>query len=663
MIFARMGESLPICLAKVWLKKYVVDRWPVYWLVGGSASMCGICGFITKRDISGQVLATMTETLRHRGPDDEGEWVGRYQELLVGLGHRRLSILDVTDAGHQPMFVANGQVGVVYNGEIYNFLELRDELRAEGYSFSSQCDTEVLLNAYLAYGIPCVEKLNGMFAFVLVDFRNGGDVYFVRDRMGQKPLYVYQDDDAIVFASELKAITQYPYFHKEIRTELLARYLFHGYFDGKDTVFRKVHRILPGHIQHLKLDGRWEIKDTCYWSIHDLYNELHDSGPQNYEEAKKQLKDLLRISVRRRLLADVPVGMFLSGGIDSSLISAVAQECSTAPIKTYCIGFHDAGYDESPYATAIASHLGTDHHTLYVDEGNYAEMLDDMCWYFDEPFADSSQIPTMLVSKFAKNDVTVVLSGDAGDELFCGYRIYDFIRIMDCLSPLFSMASIFVKPLNVLSNSKVLKPRLQRAISLVASPISIVQGVSYQVQETMKRHLYVQQSDVFFEESHLSYCNNPQIQRMLLDLETYLPDDILVKVDRASMRFSLECRSPLLDPSIVRFALALPQRFKYQTKGAQKKIILKDLLADYVPRKLFERPKKGFSIPVYKYLDNSAFLRKILESDRIARQGLFNAEKIQYLGKEFRKGDTQVVNTLWAYFVFQSWYERFMEQL
>lgn len=622
--------------------------------------MCGICGFITKQDIPNRVLSAMAETLRHRGPDDEGEWMGRCQDYLLGLGHRRLSILDVTEAGHQPMFVADGQVGVVYNGEIYNFWELREELCAAGYRFSSQCDTEVLLNAYLAYGIRCVEKLNGMFAFALVDLRKGGDIYFVRDRMGQKPLYIYQDKDSVVFASELKAILRYPNFHKEIRTELLARYLFHGYFDGADTVFRNVYRVRPGHIRHLDLGKGWELEDDCYWSIPALYSELHDSGSPNYEEAKKELDDLLHASVRYRLLADVPVGTFLSGGIDSSLISAIAQDCSMKPIKTYCIGFREAGYDEAGYAEAIAKHLGTEHHTLYVDETNCAEMLDDMCWYFDEPFADSSQIPTMLVSKFARNDVTVALSGDAGDELFCGYRIYDRIRIMDSLSPLFSVASIFERPLNSFSKSCILKPRWQRLIGLLASPVSIVQGISRQAQENMNHYVYSQQNDVAFEESHLAFCDNPQIRRILLDLGTYLPDDILVKVDRASMRFSLECRSPLLDPSVVRFSLALPHGFKYQSAGPQQKIILKDLLADYVPRKLFERTKKGFSIPVHRYLERNGFLRKILEPDRIERQGIFDSQMIRYLGREFVKGDTQIVDTLWAYFVFQSWYERFM---
>ncbi len=623
--------------------------------------MCGICGFITKQKVSEQILSAMTETLQHRGPDDAGEWMTYYQDFIVGLGHRRLSILDITAAGHQPMFVVNEQVGVVYNGEIYNFQELRDELRAEGYQFSSQCDTEVLLKAYLAYGIQCVEKLNGMFAFVLVDFRKGGDVYFVRDRMGQKPLYVYQDSDSVVFASELKAIIQYPYFHKEIRTELLARYLFHGYFDGEDTVFRNVYRVLPGHVWHLKLDGRWNFKDSCYWNVHDLYNELHDSGPQNYEEAKRQLKELLRISVQRRLLADVPVGMFLSGGIDSSLISAVAQECSATPIKSYCIGFRDTGYDESEYAKTIAAHLGTEHHTLYVDEKNCTDMLDNMCWYFDEPFADSSQIPTMLVSKFARNDVTVVLSGDAGDELFCGYRIYDRIRIMNSLSPVFFAASFFEKPLTVLSASTIFNPRWRRLIGLLAAPISIAQGVSKYAQETIKGYVCTSQKDIVFEEDKFSYCNNPQIRRMVLDLETYLPDDILVKVDRASMRFSLECRSPLLDPSLVRFALALPHKFKYT--NTEQKIILKDILAEYVPRHLFERPKKGFSIPVHKYLKNNDFLRKIMEPQKIARQGLFDSKKIPRLGEVFVKGDTQIVDVFWAYYVFQSWYERFIEEI
>ncbi|MBO5623438.1 MAG: asparagine synthase (glutamine-hydrolyzing), partial [Butyrivibrio sp.] len=382
--------------------------------------MCGICGYISRKRISEENLRIMNDTMYHRGPNDSGIAIYEGKDgYSIGFAHRRLAILDLSPLGHQPMHSANGRISIVFNGEIYNFLELKEELK--GYPYRSTCDTEVILAAYLKWGIDMVDHIHGMFAIALYD-RETQDVFLIRDRIGKKPLFYWKDGDGIVFASELKPIMKCPGFKPEIRRQLIPRYLYQQYITAPDTIFKDVYKLEPGAILRFR---NGEIKKWKYWDIKEVYKENAKNPVESYEEAKEGLKQRLRNSVAGRMIADVPLGTFLSGGYDSSLVTAIAQELSDKPVKSFCIGFDAKGYNEAEYAKQVAKHLGTDHTELYISEKDLFEMVNSIPQYYDEPFADNSQIPSMLVSKLAKKDVTVALSVDGGDEFFCGYNIYE----------------------------------------------------------------------------------------------------------------------------------------------------------------------------------------------------------------------------------------------
>ncbi len=379
--------------------------------------MCGICGYFSKNRITEEKLQEMNDTMYHRGPDDHG--VSLYQAgegYSVGMAQRRLAIMDLSPLGHQPMESADGQTVVVFNGEIYNFNKLKKEL--SDYPFQSTCDTEVILAAYRRWGISCVEKLQGMFSIALFD-RKKDTLYLIRDRIGKKPLYYWIEDGNLVFASELKPIMKCPGFHAKIRKDVISRFLYQQYLCEPDSIFEGVYKVEPGSIVSF---CHGQEDKYFYWDIKNVYREKKGTFPGNYEEAKARLLDLLRGAVRERLVADVPVGSFLSGGYDSSLVTSIAQQISHSPVKTFSIGFYEEKYNEAGYAREVAAHLGCDHTELYVSEQDLLDMVEDLPVYYDEPFADSSQIPSMLVAKLARQKVTVALSGDGGDEFFCGYQ-------------------------------------------------------------------------------------------------------------------------------------------------------------------------------------------------------------------------------------------------
>ena len=386
--------------------------------------MCGICGFISKRSITLDQLKAMNDTMYHRGPNDSGEEIFEAKEgYCVGMAQRRLSILDLSMLGHQPMHSANERLVISYNGEIYNFLELREELK--DYPFKSHCDTEVILAAYLKWGISCIDRFQGMFAISLYD-RETNELYLVRDRIGKKPLYYWQKEDGLVYASELKPIIAHPDFPKQIRKDVIKRYMFQQCINEPDSIFENVYKVEPGGIVRFSVQtgkaDKWK-----YWDIAEVYRRKKAEPVGSYEEAKEELKNILRDSVKKRMIADVPLGTFLSGGYDSSLVTALAQEASSEPVKTYSIGFNEEKYNEAKYAKEVANYLGTKHTETYIDEKTMFGLVESIPKYYDEPFADSSQIPSMLVSDLASRDVTVVLSGDGGDEFFCGYNIYDSV--------------------------------------------------------------------------------------------------------------------------------------------------------------------------------------------------------------------------------------------
>lgn len=631
--------------------------------------MCGICGYLSKRIITEHELSVMNDTMKERGPDDSGTQLWELPGgRTLGMAQRRLSILDLSELGHQPMSTPDGRLSLVYNGEIYNYRELREELPE--YSFRSNCDTEVILAAYLKWGIRCVERFNGMFAFALYD-RESGELFLARDRMGQKPLYYWKSGDQLVFASVLAPIMKCPGFQGKIRKEVLPRFLFQEYINAPETILEDVFKVEPGTVLTWHAAAS-RMTSYRYWDVSERYEAMQREPVSDFGEAKEQLKELLRSAVRRRMIADVPLGSFLSGGYDSSLISAIAQEqLGSTPLQTFSIGFEEKDYDESPYAAAIAEYLGTDHTQRIIGEQDLLELVSDLPKFFDEPMSDSSQIPTMLVSKLAREKVTVALSGDAGDEFFCGYGIYDLVRKAQKLDGIGRLAhGIGQLPLGHGKKLEDCYPFRVQVISANRNPKTRTQFGAGSYVELAGRLVQRREDDpllpVNYETEDRYPSGNWQITRMLLDMDTYLPGDILAKVDRASMKYSLENRCPFLDPEVMLYSYRLDHDLKYhrEKSGWSKKYILKQLAGDYIPRELLERPKKGFSVPLGKWL--SGPLREQLltygNAQFLKEQGIFNPEEVtQLIAKFLSEGDKgagtgqNYSGLLWSFFVFQQW--------
>lgn len=601
--------------------------------------------------------------MAYRGPNDAGvEILDAGEGWTLGLAQRRLSILDLSPRGHQPMTAADGRVILVYNGEIYNYLDLRSELA--DYPFQSTCDTEVILAAYEKWGIDCVKRFNGMFAFALYDKREK-TLYLVRDRLGQKPLYYWTaPEGGILFASDLKVIMEAPGFPKKLRRDVLGRYLCQGYLNAPDTVFEDVSKLLPGAILTFRYGER---KLEKYWDVAAVYSHMQEMPVTDYVEAKETLKGLLQQAVKRRLVADVPLGCFLSGGYDSSLVSALAQEqLGGTPLKTFSVGFEDPAYNEAGYAEKVAEHLCTDHTQVTISEKDMFDLVESIPQYFDEPFADSSEIPTMLVSKIAKQEVTVALSGDAGDELFCGYNVYDRIAQAQKLDRLGAFAHLVGQLPTGIGKLEDRYPFRIKTIAKNRDRRTKTQFGEGSYGETARELSGWREGDLPVSyPTELAYqTRNWQERRMLLDLDTYLPGDILNKVDRASMKYSLENRCPLLDVTVVEYAFRMDHAFKY--RDGIKKYILRDIAWDYIPRELLERPKKGFAVPLDSWLRGPLKEALLTFSDPafVRRQGLFSEKAVSALTAKFlAEGDAghgsgkNYSKLVWSYFVFQQWYE------
>ena len=694
--------------------------------------MCGICGYISRTVIGREQLSRMNDTMKHRGPNDAGvelfEAAGGY---TVGLAQRRLSIQDLSPLGHQPMASADGRLEVVFNGEIYNFLELKKQLSE--YPYRSSCDTEVILAAYLRWGIGMVDHLGGMFAIALFD-RQEQAVYFLRDRIGKKPLYYTFYDGRLVFGSELKPLMAAPDFPRELRRDVLPRYLYQGYINAPDTIFAHTYKLEPGCWMKVALTGaaaKSGLSEASaelhrYWDVAEVYHAKSADPVEDYGEAKEGLRAELRHAVSERMIADVPLGAFLSGGYDSSLVSAVAQELAMEqtgrPLKTFCIGFDDPAYDESPFAEKVAAHLGTDHTTMKIGEKDMLDLVESIPQYFDEPFADSSEIPTMLVSSLARKQVTVALSGDGGDEFFCGYNIYAKLHEAQRLDALGAAAHAVGKigglgryypfRVRVIAENRDPETKTQLLSGNYVSRAYRMCGVSGADaqngagacggQEQTESRCGVSRADAQngvgvreLQGKTGSRCGvtaplvqpggqavlpagypiesrygvkDWQIRRMLLDMDTYLPGDILCKVDRASMKYALETRCPILDPEVMEYSFRIPHRFKYD--GKDKKHILKDLARDYIPGELLDRPKKGFSVPLDKWLRGPlrAQLLDFAREERLRAQGLFDAAyTYAFVAQYLETGDRGAMSgenyskLVWSFFVFQQWYEMYLE--
>ncbi|MBI9043080.1 MAG: asparagine synthase (glutamine-hydrolyzing) [Anaerolineaceae bacterium] len=648
--------------------------------------MCGITGFWDQSQCTNEkdfrnILSIMNEKIFHRGPDQNGMWFNAQDG--IGFGFRRLAIQDLSPTGHQPMHSADGRFTIIFNGEIYNFNELRNELLALGYPFRGVSDTEVILAAISHWGIEkSISRLNGMFAIALWDFAEKC-LYLIRDRIGIKPLYYGWKGKTLLFGSELKSLRTHPRFQNEINRNALHLLLTHNYIPGPSTIYEDIFKLKPGTYLQIKADGSSQQK--VYWSLNNAVSQgLAHPFPGSKEEAIDILDSMLRTGVRDRMIADVPLGAFLSGGIDSSLIVAIMQTQSNHPIRSFSIGFHEDKFNEAIHARRVAQHLGTDHTELYVTTKEAQEVIPLLPKYFDEPFADSSQIPTYLVSKLAKNNVTVALSGDGGDELFAGYNRYvltqklyqyNFLRFL----PDKSRVSLLKLPKEIISRipSFVLgnsfQHRRKANISFFADKLINILGKQPTRENIYHRIISVWNDseivaingckpNTVFDRMGENRITKDFLQRaMLADMLTYLPDDILTKVDRASMAVSLEVRTPLLDDhQVVEFAWTLPNNFKL--RGKTRKWLLKELLYRYVPKSLIDRPKMGFGVPVGKWLrtDLRDWAENLLDEKRIKNEGYFDPIPIRNIWGEHLKNQGNWQYPLWGILMFESWLDEYI---
>lgn len=633
--------------------------------------MCGISGFINfKHNSSLEILKKMNRMLAHRGPDGEGYAVSETKPATIGLGHRRLSIIDLSEGGSQPQTF--GSLHITYNGEVYNYAEIKIELEEKGYVFKSHSDTEVILQAYAEWGSSALQKFIGMFAFVIYD-EEKNKIFACRDRAGVKPFFYYWKDDLFLFASELKAIMQHPAFSKEIDLNAAAAYMQFGYVPTPHCIFKDTYKLKPGHFLELDIEKK-NITTKQYWNVYDAYNKpiLKIDLPEAIEETEK----LLSNAFQYRMVSDVPVGVFLSGGYDSSCVTALLQKNNTQKIKTFTIGVPDAGLNEAPYAKEIAEHLGTDHTEYYCTQKEALEIVPQLPYFYDEPFADSSAIPTTLVSKIAKEKVTVALSADAGDEVFAGYNRYDYVmkygkKLQKIPSFLRSttaamMSAIPANSIPVLNKKYLFHSRYEKVKSLLKNPSeqNILLSLSKQMADDDVAVLFKNPISVLsngFDSNELEsdfYSTLSYI--MAIDYQTYLLDDILTKVDRAGMSVSLEGREPFLDHRIIEWAAQLPLEFKYN-KG-NKKYILKQIVHKYLPKEMMDRPKMGFGIPIADWLQNDLkpFVDTYFDEAFIKKQNLFNNTEIQRIRSSFYEGKIERAEKIWYLLMFQMWYDKWM---
>lgn len=645
--------------------------------------MCGLAGFLISttndaRELSARV-SRMADQLAHRGPDDAGIWVDA--EAGIALGSRRLAIVDLSPAGHQPMISSCGRYVIAYNGEVYNFSDLRRELKAR--KFRGYSDTEVILEAVSEWGIEtAVKKFVGMFAFALWD-RQRRALHLVRDRLGIKPLYYGWAGKTFLFGSELKALRAHPDFVPEINRDALALQMRYSCVPQPYSIYKQTYKVPPGCILNLETkDSPTDPQLFPYWSA----QEVAERGAVNpfkgsERDATEQLDTLLRKAVRVRMVADVPLGAFLSGGIDSSTVVALMQAQNGRPVKTFTIGFHDEKYNEAMCAKAVATHLGTEHTELYVTSDEALRLIPKLPGLFDEPFSDSSQIPTSLISALARRQVTVSLSGDGGDELFGGYTRYLLGRSLQrglrwlprgAHRRLSNLISAW-EPATYNRWWAWLAPffdQYGRPGSVGEKMHKLAKVLSLESPEALYCHLvshWKQPLSLIVGAREAPTCLTDPSQRarlpglaevmMFFDLVTYLPDDILTKVDRASMGVSLEARVPLLDHRVVEFAARVPMSMKI--RNGQGKWLLRQVLYRYVPRELIERPKMGFSLPLDDWLRGALqnWAEELLNEDRLRREGYFRPEPIRKLWAEHLSGQRNVGDYLWDVLMFQAWRE------
>ncbi len=639
--------------------------------------MCGITGFWAKEKAQSGLALQMAERIQNRGPDDAGDW--HCGNGTLALAHRRLSIVDLSPAGHQPIVSDCSQHVLAFNGEIYNHEDLRKELESElgQIKWRGHSDTEVLVNSLRHWGIEkTLAKLNGMFAFAYWSERDKA-LFLARDRMGEKPLYFGRQNGTFLFGSELKALKHHPSFSSEVNRDALALYMRYNYIPAPYSIYQSIHKLKPAHYVVISGHGQNISEQHCYWDLKKVANDGLTHSIDDESQVLKDLDWLLKDSVKRRMMADVPLGAFLSGGYDSTTVAALMQAQSIKPVKTFSIGFKEDAFNEAQYAKQVAAHLGTEHTELYVEPQQALDVIPKLPEIYDEPFSDSSQVPTFLVSQLAKQHVTVALSGDGGDELFCGYGRY-FLqkkiwsiasKVPSNLRPIVGfalerfpgvLAEVLIKTLPKkyrMSNVRDRLPKLAEWLNHKNFEQFYQHSVSH-LKASDQIVLGSQPYPTEFERLAGAIANlKDQEKMMLLDALTYLPGDILTKVDRASMAVSLEARVPLLDHRLVEYAWRLPLEMKI--KHGQGKWPLRQVLYKYVPKEMMERPKQGFGVPIEHWLRGPLreWAEELLDEKRLREEGVFDPGPIRQMWEEHVSGKRRWHYYLWDVLMFQAWLE------
>ena len=627
--------------------------------------MCGICGVIDKGQLSYEIGNQMVQAMYHRGPDHQEVKV--YPEHECMLGHARLSIIDLSAAANQPL--EYNQYAIVFNGEVYNFREIRQELVAKGHQFQLDSDTEVILHAFAEWGKGCVKRFIGMFAFAILD-KEKNTLTLVRDRAGIKPLYYYEKDGTFMFGSELKVLYPYPKFKRIIRKDAVGMYFKYGYVPAPYSIFEDTWKLMPSYVLEYDIAKR-EKTITKYWDVMDYYKRPRLTV--DYEEAKKELEQILLSAFNYRMVADVPVGVFLSGGYDSALLTTLLQKDRTEKLKTFTIGFEDENWNEAPAARELAERLGTDHTEYMCTQEDCKAIIPELPFYYDEPFADNSAVPTILVSRLARKQVKVALSADGGDETFAGYNryggLYGVQKILRLMAGVKSrgLSNLGCRIGNVLTPkysflhekgeafSKLLAVEPQYRVALTAES-----GSFSTLSESVYREIcavdYPQPMFLLDEREY----DDPISVATAMDYVNYMPDDILVKVDRATMSVSLEGRDPLLDHRIIEYAAQLPVSYKFD--NGNKKRIYKDILYQYVPKEMMERPKSGFMMPVDAWLRGD--LRYLLEENLgdTLDSAYFNVKQVKRIKELYLQDKLGHENkVIWRILAFQLWYGKNMD--
>ena len=644
--------------------------------------MCGITGFYSESENSCRsLLFKMSNIIESRGPDHYGEFISDNRRLY--LAHQRLSILDLSDAGAQPMVSANKRFIIVFNGEIYNFRELKEDLLNSGIAnnFRGNSDTEILLESISFWGIEdTLSKLNGMFAFALYDL-DKNKIIFARDRFGEKPLYIYSDHRSFAFSSQLKPIEFFT-DNLTINQSALGAQLSYSYIPAPHSIYNEVFKLIPGHFLEIDLTNIHKVNYSSskpYWRMEELVKRSLDNRRQfeNASQVKSETKKILTKSVKQRMISDVPLGSFLSGGIDSTCITALMQEQSDQKVKTFTIGFNDANYNEAQHAKKIAQHLGTDHHEMYVDANDMLDLIPKLSDSYDEPFSDSSQLPTLIVSKLAREQVTVALTGDSGDEVFCGYNrysvgatLYDSFKSTPiAVRRSLGAAAQLCSPISysiLLSTISTLIPKLKKYKRFGDNVHKIARVIDFKDEADLYRKLISTSSESYlthevqdivteimeaFAPSDIHITD----KMMWQDSVGYMRNDILTKVDRASMAVSLETRIPFLDNHVVEHAWSLPLAYK-QCNGLSKSPI-RDIVSDYVPDQIMNRPKAGFGVPIDSLLRNQLrdWAENLLSEDALSKTGFIDVEKVRKVWISHLSGRVNQQYTLWNILMFQQW--------